>query len=158
MFSVTIPISFFAVGAHVGLDLRTETDIVQSPSLRADRATCYPHLHEGDELLVGNRRRGAALARVPAPEHKPVALHVLEDGLNGAVAVEHWILERPAQLSDGEHLPEHRGRREAPVRCSRYAGSGIVAHLVMTIAATHGGNAMAVCAANDSWNVWSPCI
>src|SRR5277367_847075 len=112
--------------------------------LRAFHPACDPGFHVLDRLLVGNRNGLAAFAGIPAVEHERLVFHVFDESLAVAIAVVFGIFDGAAKIADRQSLPEHGDGSELPVKAAGSAGGGIVAHVVVAIAAAHRAHAVAV--------------
>src|SRR5712692_6901055 len=120
-----------------------------SSAVRAGHARADPGFQRFHELLVRERWKRAACARVPSPEDEWIVLHVLDHGLARATAsVSHRVLDLLADLPLGQAFPLHRHGREGPGRNAWHEAVGRVRRLMARLAGL-GGGTVVVLSAND---------
>jgi len=59
-------------------------------------AARHPCLYEVDERVMGDRYRFTTFPRVEGPQHQRIALDMLDDRFQGAIAIPFAIFDRPA--------------------------------------------------------------
>src|SRR5215813_4137635 len=142
----------------VPLDLRTlhpelkrppPPRMTSSSTLRTGHACTHPAIQSLHELLVRERRGRATTAGRPGPEDERVRLHVLDDIFaTFATAITRRVFHLLADLSLRLAFPQHRQRRQAPVRHARYESVGRIRRLVAGLASLRG-RTVAILSADD---------
>src|SRR5271163_4505030 len=97
MFRVIIKISFWPAAVSGG---RRNLEPRCDSSLWASHTACDPNFRELDDLIVRDRNRLTASARIPSIKNKRFILHVLNQHRTGAVSIVRRILNRAAQIPD----------------------------------------------------------
>src|SRR5262245_49469311 len=110
--------------------------VIDHSSIWAGRTGCRPLVERSLELRERERGQCPTVTRIPRPQNKRIAGHVLHKSGNAAPAVLARIKQCAAELAFAESIPPHRGGRELPMRRAGNTGHVIVACLV-TCRATH---------------------
>src|SRR5262245_30345689 len=123
----------------------------------ASSAALHPGFDQGPELLLRSRSRSSPKSGLPAPTHKRIFGHVVNDLIKALSAIPAGVLDLGANVAKRLAGPGHFDGRQMPQRVARHT-TGIEIGALVARRALHADGTQAACASHHEWLVWMSAV